>query len=370
VTGGMRDDLRTLAGPEIDAASGRRMRDGVTGRVAPFALALDDFIAAKGVVPDPLLGTEDDCILPPLGLGLLIARGGKGKTTFSLDLALHLASGIDYLGLAVQRSLRVLVIENEGPREPFRRKLERKRQSWPHEIAGAIHVYDENWGHARLDLDGFVERLNGHCREHDIDLVIGDPLDSLGMDGEGTPSETRAMVDRFKAAGLFTERAWWLPHHSRKESVKEAVDAASGAWGGRPDAMLALEKRSGNRARLSFAKIRWQARERKPYVLDFDPEAEAFIFVTEQETEERDYVVDAEEFLGGGKLATVKEIAAGISASQDAVREALKGNRDRFETLTREATKAAGYHVNANVWRLTLAQKSDESDAISQGELS
>ncbi len=33
------------------------------------------------------------------------------------------------------------MIENEGPREPFRRKLERKAKTWPHEIAGCIHIY-------------------------------------------------------------------------------------------------------------------------------------------------------------------------------------------------------------------------------------
>ena len=237
----------------------------------PFALPLTDFIAAKGDAPEPLLGTEDDCILPALGMALLIAKGGKGKTTFTLDLVLHLAAGEDYLGLEVGRPLNVLLIENEGPQEPFRRKLERKFESWPHEIEGLVAVYAQNWGHARLDLPEFVERLNAYCEDHEIDLVIGDPLDSLGMDGEGSPSETRAMVDRFKSAGLFTERAWLLPHHSRKESVDDAVDEASGAWGGRPDAMLALEKRSDNQARLSFSKVRWEARERKPYLLELRP---------------------------------------------------------------------------------------------------
>jgi hypothetical protein len=237
----------------------------------PFAQPLAEFIADKRDAPEPLLGTADDCIFPALGLALLIAKGGKGKTTFCVEAALHLASGIDYLGLAVNRPLTILFIENEGPREPFRRKLERRLATWPHELAGAIYVYDQNWGHARLDLPEFVARLNAFCVEHDIDLVIGDPLDSLGMDGEGSPSETRAMVDRFKAAGLFTARAWFVPHHGRKESVQDAVDEASGAWGGRPDAMLALEKRKDNQARLTFAKVRWQARERNPLLARLQP---------------------------------------------------------------------------------------------------
>jgi len=76
---------------------------------------------------------------------------------------------------------------------------------------GALYLFDDedNWGHARLDVPEFVERLNEFCTECEIDVVIGDPLDSLGMDGEGSPSETRTMVDRFKQAGLFLSAPGW-----------------------------------------------------------------------------------------------------------------------------------------------------------------
>jgi RecA-family ATPase len=255
----LRYGSETLTDEEALAEARERLGESQNGNNAdvedgPFALPLGDFIAAKQNAPEPLLGTEDDNILPAHGLGLVIGKGGKGKTTFVIDLCLHLASGVDFLGLNVERPLNTLLIENEGPREPFRRKVERKLESWPHEIKGLIAIHTENWGLARLDLPGVVDRLNAYCIEHEIDLVVGDPLDSLGMDGEGSPSETRAMVDRFKAGGLFTERAWLLPHHSRKESVQDAVDEAAGAWGGRPDALLTLEKKSDNQARLSFAR--------------------------------------------------------------------------------------------------------------------
>ena len=82
----------------------------------PFALPLDEFIADKQDAPQPLLGTEDDNIIPAHGLGLVIGKGGKGKTTFVVDLALHLASGVDYLGLKVERPLSILLIEkSRGP---------------------------------------------------------------------------------------------------------------------------------------------------------------------------------------------------------------------------------------------------------------
>jgi RecA-family ATPase len=338
------------------------------GPEAPFAQSLADFVADKREAPEPLVGGTDDCIIPALGFALLIAKGGKGKTTFCIEFALHLAAGVAYLGLEIPRPLRVLFIENEGPREPFRRKLERKLEDWPHEIEGAMYVYDETWGHARLDVPDFVSRLNQFCTEKAIDLVIGDPLDSLGMEGEGTPSETRAMVDRFKQAGLFSERAWFVPHHSRKESVQDAVDEAAGAWSGRPDAMLALEKRKENQARLAFAKVRWQGRERGAYLLDFDPDTETFTFVKEEEGEERDYVVDVEAFLEGKPPKTSREIATAISASRDKVEEALSAHPDRFDSLTGEAAKAAGRRANAVLWELASGQKPVQPEGFFGGE--
>jgi hypothetical protein len=349
----------------------RARKDGRNGPQpeGPFAVALADFVADQRDAPVPLLGTRDDNILPALGLGLLIAKGGKGKTTFTLDLVLHLASGEDYLGLTIERPLNILLIENEGPREPFRRKLERKLENWPHEPKGLIAVYTENWGHARLDLPEFVERLNAFCEEHEIDLVVGDPLDSLGMDGEGSPSETRAMVDRFKAAGLFTKRAWLLPHHSRKESVTDAVDEAAGAWGGRPDAMLGLEKKADNHARLSFSKVRWQERERKPYLLEFDPEHESFTFIKEEDGEDRDYVVEIEEYLTEHPNQTVKEIMVATRASEAKVKEALEAHLDRFQMRTGDQAKALGRRSYAEVWNLHPPQNAGDAGVLFQGEL-
>jgi hypothetical protein len=131
--------------------------------------------------------------------------------------------------------------------------------------------------------------------------------------------------------------------------------------------MLALEKRSDNHARLSFAKVRWQGRERHPYLLVFDSETETFTFVKEEEAEERDYFVDVEAFLAGKPPKTSREIATAIQASWERVEETLEAHPDRFDRLTGEAAKAAGRKVNAVLWVLASPEKPAEPAGFSQG---
>jgi AAA domain len=356
------DDLQAAATLVEHAETHNALRPSATPKPTvpppdgPFSMPAADFAADAVDTPPALVGTDRDCLLPALGLALVVARGGYGKTTLIVDFALHAASGVDWLTLPIERPVRLLFIENEGPRELFRRKLARRLDGWPHQLADRLHIFTGNWAAARLDDKALVARLNAACDELGIELVIGDPLDSLGMQGEGSPSETRRMVDQLKAAGLGRTRAWLLPHHPRKANDVDAVDAASGAWGGRPDLMLKLERLGGNRARLSFPKARWASRQRDGYILSFDPAAEAFALVCEG-AEERDLAAEVEVFLERKPLRTVKEIAApseasepGIGAREEAVREVLEGGR--FDSLTGDAARAAGRHPTAVLWKV------------------
>jgi hypothetical protein len=342
----------------------------------PFARTLDEFIAAKSETPLALVGDDREALVPAAGLAILFARGGKGKTTLTIDACFHFASGVNWLGFEVERPLRVLLIENEGPQEPFRAKLELKRKLWEPELAGAIHVVDFDWGAITLKDSGHVARLRDYLVEHEIDLAIGDPLDSLGLSGVGSPEDTREFMGRLAETGLFRDVAWWLLAHARKESASDELDEISGAWGGRPDSMLMLDKRDGNRARLSFPKIRWSRRGSRPaYILAFDPDTETFTVAHEESDEERDLVAEIEQLLDDERWRTAKEIASkkdtvdpGIGASVDHVKNTLEQHPDRFESRTGDAAKEVGRHPSATVWKVTRASESPESPSNSAGE--
>ncbi len=348
--------------PEREETARRALADN--GRVGhdperPFALGLDEFIAAESDVPAALIGDESEVLLPAFGLMILFAKGGKGKTTLTLDAVLHLASGIDWLGATVPRPLRVLFIENEGPREPFRIKLKLRREAWPHEVEGAMFVQTFDWGALSFANPEHARRLREFVAENEIDLVVGDPLDSLGVDGVGSPDDTRKFMALMTGAGLFQSVAFLLLHHPRKDGAQDELDEAAGAWGGKPDTMLRLEKLEGERARLSFPKVRWSRRGTRPaLILAFDPESEGFEVVREEDEEERDYAAEVEALLADGKWRTASEVAApekdgGIGASEKTVRRELKARPDRFVSRSGDAAKEVGRNPRATVWQLT-----------------
>lgn len=74
--------------------------------------------------PKPEIDFLLEPLLPAGGLGLLAAEGGRGKTTFLIQLFLHLAAGRDFLGFRVPAAVPVLYFLAEGARHVF---LERTR---------------------------------------------------------------------------------------------------------------------------------------------------------------------------------------------------------------------------------------------------
>ena len=136
-----------------------------------------------------------------------------------VDGALHLASGVDWLGFTVPQPLNVLLVENEGSREMFRRKLEAKSEGWPHELKGKVAIYTFDWGGFDLRSEKTRSRVRAFVEENGIDLVFGDPLDSCGFEGVGSPEDTRDFMALARAVGLHRDVAFWFCHHPKKDKM-------------------------------------------------------------------------------------------------------------------------------------------------------
>lgn len=248
----------------------------------------DEFVEQPIMRGDPLVGTPDDSLLMPGSLAILAGVGGAGKTTLSLHAIAHWASGLPWFGIATPRPIRIIVIENEGPHDPYVQKVK--------EFANRFHgcpcgdgdqhgdgsdflercfFLDAPWGHFSFADPGCARELQAYVRDTQADLVVANPLGRLGMKGAGTPEDTRAFLELLFAAGLNEDFAALLLHHFSKIGRHvPIVQQLSGDWGPHPDLILALEPDGERKSKLTFGKVRWGDQGRPPLLLEWltDPD--------------------------------------------------------------------------------------------------
>lgn len=336
----------------------------------PFSMSLEEFIALERADAEPLLADADGkAVVACNSLTFLGALGGGGKTTWALDLFLHMAAGVNYPPFTVPRPVSILIIENEGPEKEFSDKLKARWAAFPHELRARLGVYTFDWGGFTL-ADGVArERLRQNIALHEYDMIFGDPLDSLGVEGVGSPEDTRKFLALMQDTGLHQNVAWWINTHPRKEETKEALNEIAGAWGGKPDAVFLLTQLADDRTRVRQPKLRWAKRGRGPTLLfAFDAETESFSYLGQESEEERDYMAEVSELLADGKWRTVAELVApkaegGIGCGKAAIK-GLEDQPDRFVSRTGRAAQEVGRHPNATVWGLGLALNPDDPDAL------
>lgn len=230
----------------------------------------------------PLVGTLEDAIVMPLSLTMVAGIGGSGKTTLVLHALAHWAAGLPWFGIETAEPIKILVIENEGPHDPFVRKLGDFANRFedcmcsgePH---GGAHGIDENclfldypWGKFSFDDMGLAEELRNTARGFGAHMVVANPLGRLGMRGAGAPEETREFVKLLNMAGLGDDFAALVIHHMAKANTQlPLIQQISGDWGPHADTIMVMEPAGERRSKLSFGKVRWGDQGRAPLVLDW-----------------------------------------------------------------------------------------------------
>lgn len=321
----------------------------------PIAVTLDQFLDLPIEDKPPLLGTTENSAIVAGAMVLLGGQAGLGKTTLLVDAIFHFASGLDWLEFPVNRPLHILVIENEGPLRQFQAKLAAKRKIWQHELTGSIHVQTAAWGYFSFaDIDHHT-RIKNYLDAHQIDLVIGDPIGTLGMEGVGSPEDTRNFVRLLIPLGLFNDRAFIFPVHFTKEPRRDEINQISGAWGGHLDTLMILKQaRRKDELRLSFPKLRWWSdAPPEPMILGKVYNTQSFeILRREGEVEPlEDRIVER---LSTGEWLTSAEIArkdGGIDggARRVDVEKVLQARSDLFRF---ESGASHGRSARAIVWQL------------------
>jgi hypothetical protein len=305
---------------------------------------IEEFAAVDEAGADPLLGDADNILIPENGDVMFYGKGGASKTTLTFDLAVHLAAGKDWLGIPIPRPVRVLVIENEGPRPLLRKKLRRKLAAWTGpEINGRVRVLRSPWGSFTFADEQWRAELARVIDEQQIDVIVAGPLTRIGMDSAGTLQEVAAFMAMVGDVRAQCDRRLTLilVHHENKGG------AVSGAWEGAGDTLLHAQAAGPGHTIVYVQKARWASEYHGTTLKLVWTDGEGF----ELELE-RDLLGEILSLLSDGTWRTIEDIREECGARTQAVREVLTGPGDRFEKCTGEDARALGRSAKAQLYRV------------------
>lgn len=336
------DDFHTTADERwLYAVNG----DGPHGADPVRIVTLSDFISVEEETAEPLLGSKTETLLPADGMLLMYGDGGAGKTTLTVDMAVHLGSGTSWLGIEVQRPVTLTLIENEGPRGKFRQMLSEKTASWEGaEFASNIHVLEEPWTRFTLQDESHRVGLSSHITQTNTDVVVMGPLATLGMVGGGTPDEINVFERLLAKLRNLLARpiSFWIVHHENKSGD------VSGAWERVPDTLVHVQARGNGHTTLHWRKARWSSEAHGTSIdLTWEP-GRSFALV--EEVERDPYVEMLEAFKKKDEWRTAKESGKLIALSEEQAKKVLAELVRRGEMVYEKGP--SGRHGSAHCWRL------------------
>ncbi len=346
--------------PFVEAdPNGIRAEPELELRPAIEILSFETFIGERDEQADPLLGSSDDMILSAGGVLLMYGDGGAGKTTLSVDAAFHLAAGDDWIGLDTGTPLNVILIENEGPRQPFRERLERKAEAWQGSpFAANLHVLKEPW--TRFEFSS-VEQRQGLAEAVDLleaDVVMIGPLASVGASGAGTPddvSEFELLIGDLRARAS-RQFALWIVHHENKSGD------VSGAWERWPDTLVHIQAQGNGHTKLVWRKARWASTLHGTSSDLVWREGFSFETADPPDRDLRSEIIAWIEPVGWSTLEEIRKKESGIGAQKDKVRAVLEGLVVEGVLEFAQGAQAGRRHPGAKCWRLRSTIEVDEDE--------
>jgi putative DNA primase/helicase len=265
---------------------------------------------------------DDDAAFVAGGTVVEFGKGGGGKTTLINDIACHLATGADWHGLKVPKRRVVAIVENDGPRGRFRRKVRAKLDAWTGSDPGDnLQILAKPWGQLRLSLEEHRAALAAYINANDVEVLIAGPIVSLGMIGGGTPDEVAAFEAHLQALRDLCERPLLviLLHHTNQRGQ------ISGAWDRVPDTLIFVVN-TGKGTRLTWQKARdsstlhattWKLKWAAGMAFELDDTPD----VTEVDIEEG--ILAAAQANPGGSWTVVSKSVTGNATTKAAVRDRL-----------------------------------------------
>lgn len=161
---------------------------------------------------------------------ILAAPGGTGKSLFTLQLAITLASGREWGGWAPTRPCKVMIInaEDDIPEQHRRIAAAKTVMAMDADLRGRILIADNPASIAVAEIEqakrppqasALVEQLVATIRHHAIDVLIVDPFTETFEGDENSNDEVKwAMKIWRDQIARATGAAVYLVHHVTKDS--------------------------------------------------------------------------------------------------------------------------------------------------------
>lgn len=178
---------------------------------------------------------------------LIVAAPGVGKTTFAMQRAVSVASGVDFMSKGIDRPRKVLFINNEETRDELERKVEAIQQRFDvpsqplaENLWLASGVDDEKLVVAAYAADGRTviktesqAKVKALIERERFDLVIIDPLVQAHAVNENSNSDIQPVLAFLRDMALPANAGLYVVHHTRKlgnneRSAAGDMDAARG----------------------------------------------------------------------------------------------------------------------------------------------
>lgn len=193
--------------PQRTDRAGRPVRDLAATWAGDIALSFE----AGGVV---------EGLMPRTGLTVLYGESNTGKTFAAIDLACHVAAGLPWRGMDVERGV-VIYVAAEAP-ESVKRRVWAWRQH--HQVDHLpVLIVESSIDLLNGDTDAMVALVARVARDHGrVAMVVFDTLARSMTGNENSPEDMGKFVAACGAIREAGETHVLVVHHSGKDTAKGA----------------------------------------------------------------------------------------------------------------------------------------------------
>ena len=316
-------------------------------------------------------------VLPGLvvrgGVTIMTSRGGKGKTTFSLNRMVRWAAGLPVFdgeeAMTPAAPLRSLIIENEGAPGFFQSRLEKivNNQADEHQAAIRENVLiwgDGGWSSMKLDDSANMDLVHQAAEEHKPDIIFMEPLRGLHKGEENSATEMAVVMDALNGLASVYGLGVMLTHHETKGGPGEGMDEMNAVRGSGTltDLPGVVERwrhvQGGKLSEIKWTKSRWHHPPPNPVRMRFEPVAWGYGLVAESEQQKAILAILME---APGERFSVHDMAEISGETQDHCRKVANELVDEKRVKREKGLRSPGESGSPG---MRYFYPSDDSDGM------